>query len=155
MKERIKEYMSGYFELREADAATGEFTGYASRFNEVVPSFNEVVAEGAFTKTLKENSGQVPILFNHDPNQWIGQGLSAVEDKRGLLVSGKLAVDGIQLASEVHSVMQLAMESEIPASYLAPIAMLRAAGTGAVRLRGNRAAIPTWPKPLMMVYRPR
>lgn len=70
----------------------GEFEGYAAVFgNEDMQG--DVIEPGAFRKTLQENGGRVPILWQHRPDEPIGIGLSAVEDERGLRVRGRLALE--------------------------------------------------------------
>jgi HK97 family phage prohead protease len=89
------------FKLSDDENDAGAFTGYASIFG-VVDSYGDVVAKGAFKKTLKEKK-QFPILWSHDITKPLGV-ISGVEDDRGLSVEGKLNLD-VQLAREVRSLM--------------------------------------------------
>jgi HK97 family phage prohead protease len=63
--------------------------GHAAVFNSrtSLPFFDEQVAEGAFSKTIKEND--IRALFNHDPNFVLGRNKSKTlelsEDSKGLL----------------------------------------------------------------------
>lgn len=105
------------FNLAEAhmDDDTGEFEGYASVFNRLIPGYNEIVAPGAFKKTLQENHGNVRILFNHWPNDWLGMGLEAVEDKKGLKIRGKILVEDIPVARQAWALMKLSRDVGAPA----------------------------------------
>lgn len=80
-------------ELNTRDGTDGEsqiISGYASVFNSrttLWPGFDEIVAPGAFTRTLKEN-GDVRALFNHDWSKILGRTtaktLRLTEDDHGL-----------------------------------------------------------------------
>jgi HK97 family phage prohead protease len=93
MKER--EFASFPVELAQVAAAGRTMTGYASVFNYPIDSgvrdFQQTtyVKPGAFTKTLKENKGQVKVLFNHglDPRYGklpIGVPTTLKQDGKGL-----------------------------------------------------------------------
>lgn len=77
----------------------GKFIAYASTFTREPDSYGDVVRPGAFAKTLEEwrNSGRVlPVLWGHDmadPFSNIGEVVDAVEDDRGLKVTGLLDLD--------------------------------------------------------------
>lgn len=77
----------------------GQFTAYASTFTREPDSYGDVVAKGAFTKTLAEwaqTDSVIPLLFGHrmdDPDYNIGSVLEASEDEHGLLVKGQLDLD--------------------------------------------------------------
>lgn len=72
----------------------GIFCGYASVFGRV-DHHNEIVARGAFTRTLTawQKAGRMPaMLWMHDTTQPIGLWLQLQEDPNGLAVEGKLAL---------------------------------------------------------------
>ncbi|QHO91930.1 HK97 family phage prohead protease [Actinomyces sp. 432] len=75
------------------------FTGYASTFTREPDSYGDVVKKGAFAKTLKEweESGRpIPVLWGHrmdDPDYFIGDLRSAMEDDHGLKVDARLYPD--------------------------------------------------------------
>lgn len=77
----------------------GQFTAYASTFTREPDSYGDVVAKGAFTKTLSDwaaSDSVIPLLFGHrmdDPDYNIGSVLEASEDEHGLLVKGQLDLD--------------------------------------------------------------
>jgi uncharacterized protein len=87
-------------EIRDAPKESGYIgvlTGYAAVFNqpsEMMPGpkkpFREVVAPGAFTRSLKERPGVVA-LYGHDhPVARAPESMSLTEDQTGLLVSMNL-----------------------------------------------------------------
>jgi HK97 family phage prohead protease len=82
----------------------GRFRGYAAVFNNVDHD-NDIIEPGAFTKTLKERP-QVPILWQHNPNEPIGVSVDLTEDRKGLRVEGQLAME-VQRAREVRSLMMM------------------------------------------------
>lgn len=80
-------------------AATGAHQGlleaYASTFNDVPDSYGDVIAPGAFTKSLADHlaNGTAPaMLWSHDPRQPIGKWAALKEDNYGLRVEGKLTL---------------------------------------------------------------
>jgi len=69
------------------------FEGYGSIFN-TVDSYGDVVAPGAFKRSLKEAKavGRMPsLLWQHDADDPCGVWLSMTEDEQGLFVRGKLS----------------------------------------------------------------
>lgn len=92
-------------ELKEI-SEEGLFTGYASTFGNIDLG-GDIVDSGAFKKTLKESKGKVPILAHHDTRNQIGWNMTAIEDEKGLLVTGQLDLN-VQKAREQHSLMKMA-----------------------------------------------
>lgn len=76
----------------DLDETAGTFEGYASVFGNVDLD-GEVVDPGAFTKTIRESKGVVPILWQHDPYDPIGFSSSLEEDDHGLKVVGELNLE--------------------------------------------------------------
>lgn len=86
------EHKAFRLKLEGMDDEAGTFTGYASVFgNQDLDG--EVVDRGAFTKTIGESGGVVPILWQHDPYDPIGFSTSLEEDEHGLKVTGALNLD--------------------------------------------------------------
>lgn len=86
----------------------GYFVGYASVFD-TVDSQNEVVAPGAFQRTLEawsRKNAAPAMLWMHDPTVPIGLWLSLAEDSRGLVVHGKLALS-TQKGREAYELLKL------------------------------------------------
>ncbi len=95
-----KSAKSGYkvraFDLDvKAVSDSGEFSGYGSVFGNV-DSYGEVVAPGAFAKSLEELSASgraLPILWQHDSYTPIGSWSGLKEDEKGLFGDGSLWLD--------------------------------------------------------------
>lgn len=78
------------FELKTV-GSDGTFTGLASTYNNVDLG-GDMVMPGAFTKTLSDKRGQLPLLWGHDSRAPIG--LANVSDTpQGLLVKGELVLE--------------------------------------------------------------
>jgi uncharacterized protein len=82
----------------------GRFTGYAAVFGNVDKG-KDLIEPGAFRKSIQENP-QVPILWQHNPDEPIGVSGYMVEDGKGLKVDGQLAME-VQRAREVHALMKM------------------------------------------------
>lgn len=85
--------------------ADGFFEGYACLFDKADLG-GDVIRKGAFTKSLQQR-GQtgIKLLYQHDPNQPVGQWLNIREDEKGLFVQGQLAT-GVEKAREIHTMMK-------------------------------------------------
>ncbi|MBN9468988.1 MAG: phage major capsid protein [Bosea sp.] len=95
------------------DAEAGTFSGYAAVFNDLVPSYNERVLPGSFTRTLSERATRgdaLAILWAHDPREVIGVATSLVEDSYGLKVEGRLILD-IARARDAHTLIREGINS--------------------------------------------
>lgn len=101
------------FELKDITKA-GEFEGYASTRSR--DSYGDIVAPKAFSKTLKENKGKVPILWMHDPSQPLGMSHSMVEDEKGLFTKGMIDTE-TELGTRVLSGMRKGYISEMSIGY--------------------------------------
>ena len=92
------------FELKGADE-DGAFTGHASVFG-VVDDHNEIVAPGAFAKTIAEKGARgVKLLWQHAADKPIGVLEDLREDKRGLFVKGRLLL-ALEQAREAHVLLK-------------------------------------------------
>lgn len=86
----------------------GFFSGYGSVFG-VVDSYDEIVAPGAFAKSLAERAAKgrkLPILWQHRPAEPIGVYTRVEEDKKGLYLEGSLLVADIARAREAHALLK-------------------------------------------------
>ena len=90
------------FEIKREPDEDGVFEGYASVFD-VVDHGMDVVAKGAFTKTL--GSRKVKMLWQHDTDKVIGVWDEMREDERGLYVKGRLLKD-VMLGREAMALMR-------------------------------------------------
>jgi HK97 family phage prohead protease len=79
-------------ELKADKMPSGEMiiSGYASVFN-VVDSWRDVILQGAFTKTISENTGRVKLLWQHDQTCPIGKVIELKEDSKGLFFSARIS----------------------------------------------------------------
>lgn len=81
------ERKSAEFEIKRAPDSEGRFEGYAAVFNNV-DSGGDVIAPGAFTKTLGRRMPKM--LWQHDPREVIGKWESVEQDDNGLFVKGRV-----------------------------------------------------------------
>jgi len=76
--------------IKSADDGTGEFTGYASVFDNV-DAAGDIVRPGAFAKSIANNA-PIPLLWEHgaqDPRNYVGDVVKAAETADGLEITGK------------------------------------------------------------------
>lgn len=107
-KENLSPIVSAPVELRFAPGGTeGEVTGYGSAFG-VQDMHGDVVQSGAFAASLARHKagGTMPaMLWQHDPAEPVGVWQSAVEDARGLKLSGRLNLDTVR-GREAYSLLK-------------------------------------------------
>jgi HK97 family phage prohead protease len=100
---------SPVFEFKAQDIeSSGTFAGYASTFGGQPDSFGDIIAPGAFTKSLADHQskGAAPaLLWAHDSSEPIGKWTSLTEDRHGLAVTGKLTL-ATKRGSEAHALMK-------------------------------------------------
>jgi len=99
MNKEIKKFS---FEIKQVDE-DGTFEGYLSKYD-VVDLGKDVVKKGAFTKTIQESGGEVPLLWQHDHTSPIGS-LKLEDRDEGLWVKGKLALE-VQKAKEAYELVK-------------------------------------------------
>lgn len=95
------------FEIK-AVSDDGLFSGYGAVFGNI-DSGGDVIHAGAFAKSIEEWEGRKrmpPVLWNHDRNEPIGVYTAIREDEKGLYVEGKLLVNEVQRAREIHALMK-------------------------------------------------
>lgn len=92
----------------------GIVKGYASTFDREPDAYGDVVAPGAFTKSLErwkalnDEGKYIPLLWAHDtedPKSNIGRVVDAIEDERGLLVSAEFDAEN-EKAQYVRKLVQ-------------------------------------------------
>ena len=94
------------FEAEIKSDEKGVFSGYASTFGNVDQG-NDIIAKGAFTKSLSERPAhKVKLLSQHKTDEPIGIFETMYEDDKGLYVKGKLAM-GTQRGSETYELLKL------------------------------------------------
>ena len=92
----------------------GVFRGLAAAYGNTDLG-GDVIAPGAFTKTIKEKDGQVPVLWQHDTFRPIG--LGQVEDtKKGLQIEGRLVMETEQ-AREAFALMKAGVVKGLSIGY--------------------------------------
>ena len=107
VKNAKKEHKDLHFSVKSVDDK-GIFSGYASIFGE--EDFGgDIVAKGAFTRTLKEQAdlGRLfPVLWQHKWDEPIGVYNKIYEDEKGLFVEGELLIDDVQKSKEAYALMK-------------------------------------------------
>ena len=94
---------------KESIEETGKFTGYASAFGGKPDSYGDVIAYGAFSKSILSggrNQNGVAMLWQHSTDQPIGIWEEMYEDNKGLKVQGQLAI-GTTLGDDVFVLMKM------------------------------------------------
>lgn len=86
-------------EVKVDDERPGFVEGYGSVFNNVDLG-GDIVEPGAFARTLRKSKGKVKMFAEH--THAIGM-FDAVEDTKGLKVSGHALIDDVQVARETHA----------------------------------------------------
>lgn len=89
--------LSSPLELKLAGAETsGRIRGYASAFGGAPDSYGDIIAKGAFARTISEHLRQPSMpamLWAHDQASPIGRWIDMHEDDFGLHVTGELNLD--------------------------------------------------------------
>lgn len=105
---------SGALKVRDFDfevksvADDGTFNGYGSVWD-VVDSYQEIVAKGAFTDSLAELSAKgrpVPVLWQHRSSEPIGVWTNLKEDDRGLYGDGQILLDAGEMERRAYAHMK-------------------------------------------------
>lgn len=102
----------------------GTLTGIAWPFNAGPDRVGDEITKGAFT-TAKT---PLPMLFAHDPEQPVGVWSDIVETKDGLTVTGKLLINDVQRAKEVHALVQAGALSGLSIGFFTRKAAPRSGG---------------------------
>lgn len=90
-------------ELYALDEDKGEFEGHAALFNKP-DRRGEIIAPGAFKRSLHKDKKKVKMLRGHDQNAIIGVWETIREDSEGLFVKGRLL---LQLATAAETFILL------------------------------------------------
>ena len=72
--------------------AEGVVSGWASRYEKTPDRSGDIVAPGAYARTLRENGGIVPVLFSHSAQRPIGVG-RLTDRPEGLWIDARLNLD--------------------------------------------------------------
>lgn len=79
------------FEIKSVNDETGVIEGYASTFDDTPDSCNDVVAPGAFAKSIQMVKN-VKLLYGHDWKEVIGRVTELFEDTHGLYFKAKVSM---------------------------------------------------------------
>ena len=82
---QLKFKSHGIGELKE-----GIVSGYASKFGNV-DSDGDIIAKGAYEKTLSDRGDRIAFLWQHDIHQPLGKPQAMREDLKGLFVEAKIS----------------------------------------------------------------
>jgi HK97 family phage prohead protease len=93
---------------------TGSFIGLAAVYGNVDLG-DDIIAPGAFTKTLREKGNQVPILWQHDPREPIGIG-TLTDSEKGLKIEGQLCMES-PVAQKAHALMKMGVLKGLSIGY--------------------------------------
>lgn len=81
----------------------GKITGYAARFGNV-DSYNDIIMQGAFKKTLKEKTPkEINFLYEHDESKTVGYLTMLQEDEQGLYFEGQILEDKMKAAEIAYN----------------------------------------------------
>jgi len=94
----------------------GTFEGLLSVYGNVDLG-SDLVEPGAFTKTIQENKGVVPMLWQHDQKSPIGQ-LELVDSAEGLRVKGRFELE-VQQAREAYVLVKSGIIKGLSIGYVA------------------------------------
>ena len=68
----------------------GIVSGYASKFGNI-DSDNDIIAAGAYKKTIAERRDRIAFVWQHDITKPIGKALKLEEDNEGLFIEAKIS----------------------------------------------------------------
>ena len=84
------QYKGSYFNLDDFDEGSRKIKVYLSAFGNV-DAHNDIIVQGAFSKTLKERFNRIKYLWQHSIHDPIGKWLEMGEDSTGLWGVGVLS----------------------------------------------------------------
>ena len=87
-----------------AEVLIAQIAGYAARFNEADLN-GDVIAPGAFAKTLRARHSPVRMLYQHASEAPIGRWTDFRETKEGLVVTGEILLSSPR-AREVYALLK-------------------------------------------------
>jgi uncharacterized protein len=104
--------MNRYFEVpfhKDSVEESGKFTGYGSVFGGKADSYGDIIAHGAFGKSVLSggrNGTGVAMLWQHNSDQPIGVWEEIYEDNKGLKMTGQLAIE-TQMGHDAYILMKM------------------------------------------------
>lgn len=89
--------------IKDIGESDGTFSGFASVYgNEDLGG--DIVEPGAFTKTINDRGGEVPLLWQHNPREPIGVG-KLTDSAKGLEIHGQLILS-VARAKEAYDLLK-------------------------------------------------
>lgn len=107
------------FELK-ATGEDGAVEGYGSVFG-VRDNYDDVIAPGAYVNSLKahKSAGTMPaMLWQHDATVPIGVWTDMVEDSKGLMIKGRLALDTVK-GAEAYALLKMGALNGLSIGFIA------------------------------------
>lgn len=102
------------FYVKDIQPKTGTFQGLGAVYGNVDLS-GDVIEPGAFTRTVKNSGGKVPLLWQHDMREPIG--LAKLNDsKEGLIVNGQLVMES-PVAQKAFALMKAGVLTGLSIGY--------------------------------------
>lgn len=91
-KKKSMEFKSVSIDAYSEDEENNELilTGYGAVFGNV-DSYNDIIAKGAFLKTINENKDRIAFCYQHDIYNPIGKITMMQEDEKGLLIEVRIS----------------------------------------------------------------
>jgi len=96
-------------ELKDIDEKSGIVKGYGSVFNNI-DSDGDIIAKGAYKKTILENGERVKYLYQHKMDQPLGKMINLYEDDKGLMFEA--SIPKTQLGSDVLELIKAGVITE-------------------------------------------
>jgi uncharacterized protein len=91
------------FYVKDIQPKTGTFQGLGAVYGNVDLG-GDIIEPGAFTRTIKNSGGKVPLLWQHDQHEPIG--IAKLSDsKEGLVVNGQLVMES-NVAQKAFALMK-------------------------------------------------
>ncbi len=96
-------------EIKDLDEKAGIVTGYGSVFNNI-DSDGDIIAKGAYTKTITENGSRIKYLYQHQMDKPLGKMKDLYEDEKGLVFVAE--VPKTQLGTDVLELIKAGVITE-------------------------------------------
>jgi len=96
-------------ELKDIDEKSGIVKGYGSVFNNI-DSDGDMIAKGAYKKTILENGERVKYLYQHKMDQPLGKMINLYEDEKGLMFEAE--IPKTQLGTDVLELIKAGVITE-------------------------------------------
>ena len=96
-------------ELKDIDEKSGIVKGYGSVFNNI-DSDGDMIAKGAYKKTILENGERVKYLYQHNMDQPLGKMVNLYEDEKGLMFEAE--IPKTQLGTDVLELIKAGVITE-------------------------------------------